>query len=102
MGWWSEPAFSKKKTTNVKGSTNARGRQAASKCSVCGKNGRGCKCHLVGQSVGARPASKGHAGTKKADADRIDDRGVIWCGTCNMRVNPKNGVCMNVKCSTRR
>jgi len=105
MGYWtdkvgSQPAAKRAAPAKSRGSSSRRGQTVATtkssgvnRCGVCGKTARGCTCHQVGEAIPTR------RGTPKAKADRVDDNGIVWCGTCNMRTH--HGTCMNVTCSTR-
>lgn len=44
--------------------------------------------------------SRGHTRTVEKNTGNNIRRGIVWCGSCNCRVN--GGVCSNVTCSTRR
>ena len=92
MGYWTDRPFSKPKPKNSKS-----GKVRVEKCPACGKGPRQCKCHDVGEVVKVRNRTGG-----QRTGDRVDSNGVIWCGVCRSRCNPRNGVCMNVKCSSRK
>lgn len=105
MGYWTDPVGSKRrakpsKPSKVKGdagkvvATTKAAPKRSERHDVCGKAGKACKCFDVGEAIPTR------RGTPKSTADRLDDNGVIWCGTCNSRTH--NGRCMNVTCSTRK
>lgn len=91
MGYWTDKPFSKPKTATV----SKGGKVKVEKCPACGKGPRQCRCGDVGEAVKTR-------GRTVRTHDRRDDSGVIWCGVCRSRCNPRNGVCMNVTCSSRK
>lgn len=95
MGWWTEPAFSKKKPDNSK--------DRGGKCIICKKYR--CQCSREEQRAVKIKAQvkdkKGHTRTVTRNADWTEDkRGNNWCTKCNSRVI--NGKCMNITCSTRQ
>lgn len=104
MGWWSEPVGGKKaapaksstpKSAPRKGkvvATTKRGGNSAARCPICRKTS-GCVC---GQTSEAIPTRRG-----APKGDRRDSNNIIWCG-CGARINPNNGVCMDITCSSRR
>ena len=105
MGWWTDPVGSKKsapakraapaKSPSGRGrvvATTKRGGNNPARCPICRKTS-GCTC---GQTSEVIPTRRG-----APKGDRRDNNNVIWCG-CGARVNPINGVCMDVTCSSRR
>ena len=110
MGWWSDPVGSKPgKARETKSSywtssafskapkatETKSGKMKVAKCPACGKGPRQCRCHDVGDAVKTR-------GRTAQTHDRVESSGVIWCGVCRSRINPRNGVCMNITCSSRQ
>ena len=102
MGWWTDPVGSKPKgrSTKAKSPPKARGEVVATtkpgraeRHDVCGKSGKACKCFEVGDAIPTR------RGTPKAQADRVDADGRIWCPCGGLT---HKGVCMDITCSTRK
>ena len=101
MGYWSDRPFSKpgKPAAKSKGYWTSKPfskPEKVDKCPACGKGPKSCKCSDSNKSLIKT------RGRNKGTSDRVDSRGIIWCGVCNSRCNPRNGVCMNVRCSSRK
>lgn len=103
MGYWTEKAFSKPKS----GSRSKPAAKAPPKerCPLCRKGPRDCRCAMPDMTPNkAKVKVEGKDGRTRTVTKRTgtstDARGIEWCDTCSMRCH--HGVCMNVRCPTRR